>query len=90
MVRCCSPCDEVQSWGGGYANHDCLVLIPGAATGTLHVQGKRLGIWCGFFLTFALRLFTYINMLPNAQYCRMEEAHCLDVLTIYFLCASFN
>ena len=25
MARCCSPCDEVQSRGGGYAIHDCLV-----------------------------------------------------------------
>ena len=26
MARCCSPYDEVQSRGGGYAIHDCLVL----------------------------------------------------------------
>ena len=27
MARCCSPCDEVQSRGGGYAIHDCLVVL---------------------------------------------------------------
>ena len=26
MARCCSPYDEVQSRGGGYAIHDCLVF----------------------------------------------------------------
>ena len=31
MARCCSPCDEVQSRGGGYAIHDCLVFL-------IHVQ----------------------------------------------------
>ena len=33
MARCCSPCDEVQSRGGGYAIIDCLVIICGDALG---------------------------------------------------------
>ena len=57
MARCCSPCDEVQSRGGEYAIHDCLVFIIFFA-GMANATQLDLGIYVLFNVLYDVLAFS--------------------------------
>ena len=75
MARCCSPCDEVQRRGGGYAIHDCLVnpilMIYALKIDTLTVYlllYVKSNLYTLIFLIFVLSVWLMIYKMVSLKY----------------------